>query len=86
MCTLPEDSATVMASTGYRVSLATLFLALIVDTLRQIASGFGGKRLPKSQLLVPSLALDEDKQQAMQDLLAAERAAIREERAARAHR
>jgi hypothetical protein len=37
------------AASGLDVALQTFMMALIVDSIRQMGMGFGGKKLPKDQ-------------------------------------
>lgn len=56
MDTLPDESATNRSYADSEVSLNTLINAQILDVLRQIGSGLGGKKLSKDKLLSPKLS------------------------------
>lgn len=55
LCTLPDDSATKKAANGWDVEMSTLLSAMTVDSIRQMAMGMGGKKMPKDKMLVPHL-------------------------------
>lgn len=67
--TLPDNSATVKKASGFEVDVSTLLTALIVDTLRQIGTGLGGKKMKEKDLIVPSLSGEARKKEEADELL-----------------
>ena len=49
--TLPEDSATMRASSDSVISLEGQLLCIVADSIRGLAAGLGGKKLKKDELL-----------------------------------
>ena len=49
--TLPEDSATMRASSDSVISLEGQLLCVVADSIRGLAAGLGGKKLKKDELL-----------------------------------
>lgn len=49
--TLPEDSATMRASSDSVISLEGQLLCIVADSVRGLAAGLGGKKLKKDELL-----------------------------------
>lgn len=54
--TLPDDSATLRANSDSLIGLEAQLLCILIDSVRGLAAGLGGKRLKKTDLIAGSFS------------------------------